>query len=132
MEIVTFSVQDRPLATSPPLTPTPREMLYASPVRNYSFASVIEMGPLEHWVGVIWPASHPGQLSPLYQVSQEMLTQGKWRGGVRNYLMNLSNQVSPHTTSGGTTSFNADPIHSSWSLENQSNENGWTKLDFFS
>lgn len=93
MEIVTFSVQDRPLATSPPLTPTPREMLYASPVRNYSFASVIEMGPQEHWVGVIWPASHPGQLSPLYQVSQEDVDPGQvaWRG---EKLSNESEQSS--------------------------------------
>lgn len=37
--------------------------------KEMSFASIIEIGPLGHWVNIIRPMSHAGPLSTLYQVN---------------------------------------------------------------
>ena len=50
-------------------------------MRDLSFASIIEIGPVGQQVGVIRPVSHPGPLSSFYQVSQEYIDPGQmvWR-----------------------------------------------------
>lgn len=62
--------------------PHPWEIPHSLSVRNFSFASIIETGPLGHLVGVVWPVSHPRQLSTFYEAGQECIepSQMVWRG----------------------------------------------------
>lgn len=63
---VEFSAHDRrPFATQFSLG---GEFIFLL-VRNFSSASIIEIGLLGHWVNIMWPVSHPGQGSTFYQVN---------------------------------------------------------------
>lgn len=110
MEIGAFSAQERrPFAT----IFLPLGILLSLPVRNFSFASIIEMGPLGHWVSIIGPVSCPGKLSTLYQVRQDCTdsSQMVWRAEKPS---NESERSSLALM--GTAPFSPDPTHSLLSL----------------